>query len=362
MLKAKLKFKNLSALKYSRDVDITVPYEQTKGNGLTRDLLLTGVYCERTSFGERLVEHHKLESVTTIGTRKNARPKTTWEYVITRYTNNPEYDEATYVTGNSAFKTLDIYAKYIKLDPCQKIGDRYIYARFYDFEKHKFRCYQKPYLFTIGADATLKFEHVWAYDINSSFANAFRTCVLPDTKALPRLSSTVKEGEIGFIYFHDGLSGQLLPTTYIGQYADWVFPILTNNELLEKINGWTTDYYNLKKSTDAADKARAKKVMNFAIGYISRINPFVHACILSKARANVQKYQDANVLLINTDSIIRIGEDKRIPVGDNLGEFKIEAEDATLYLKGFNYKVGKKVAIRGVSTKKEREEYFNEKI
>ena len=362
MLKAKIKFKNLRELNFNPSVDITVPYEHTKGGRLTRDLLLTGVYCERTSFGEKLVEHHKLESETTVGKRKNSKPKTTWHYIITRYTNDPEYDEATYVTGNSAFKTLDIYTKAIKIDPCQKSGDRFIYAKLYDFENHKFRCYQKPYLFTIGVDKLLTFEHVWAYDINSSFASAFKTCTLPDTQTLPRLHSTVNEGEIGFIYFHDGMTGQLLPTTYVGQYADWVFPTLKNHELLNLVTEWTTKYYNLKKSTNEADKVRAKKIMNFAIGYLSRINPFVHACILSKARANVQKYQDKNVLLINTDSIIRIGQDKRIPVGKNMGEFKIEAEDATLYLKGFNYKVGKKLAIRGVSTKEQREEYFNEKI
>lgn len=198
------------------------------------------------------------------------------------------------------------------------------------------------------------FENVYVYDINSSYASAFETAVLPDTGKMIGKYRRVGKDQIGFVFV-----GEEMIPVFDGAMAIWVFERLPESDL-KKIRAWIDGTYNKKRNGNADEKTLAKKHLNFSIGYLSTINPFIHAAILYKAKQNILRYVDKHALLINTDSIIRIGPDENIPIGKELGQFKLEIAGETIKIFGYNYKIGSKTAIRGVREKDKRETYFDE--
>ena len=80
------------------------------------------------------------------------------------------------------------------------------------------------------------------------------------------------------------------------------------------------------------EQEKMKQILNYSIGYIRRKNPFVHSCILSRARYYIEDLIDENTLYSNTDSIVSLGRrvdlDKKL--GHNIGDFKIKRKKVSV--------------------------------
>ena len=123
--------------------------------------------------------------------------------------------------------------------------------------------------------------------------------------------------------------------------ADYIF-------LLEEIKGFKEFFMNYykrklkaKKKGDIDEKNYCKNVMNYTIGYLQKVNPFIKAYIIITLNRKmfdlVDKFYD-DVLLSNVDSLITKRDiSEYLPISDNLGDFKKVKENEDFYMYNFNY-------------------------
>jgi len=203
-----------------------------------------------------------------------------------------------------------------------------------------------------------RFENCYGYDKNSSYSSAMLGPI-PDTSVEPRRNGLVEKGEIGFREMAYGKTDE----TYLyavfekGKYAEWIFPAIES-----PFKDFVNKYYNAKR--DAKDKNERqyyKDILNYSVGYIRRKNPFIHSCILSRARYSIESLIDKDTLYCNTDSIISKVERKDIEenLGNEVGQFKIEHNESFAY-NDSGYQWGFSVpSIRGKSKQWFKNKYPN---
>ena len=140
--------------------------------------------------------------------------------VVTRYTKDPEKDEKTFATGKLSYDDLAQYWKCPKIDPKE-------FSTLYDWEKHKFKCFASGLLTTVARPFKIEtFENVYVYDINSSYASAFETAILPNTDKLIGKYRRVEKDQIGFVF----IAGEMIPV-FDGAMAIWVFEKLPESDI-----------------------------------------------------------------------------------------------------------------------------------
>ena len=190
-----------------------------------------------------------------------------------------------------------------------------------------------------------KYEGQWMkgyyYDLNSAYASVMVSGIFPDTSKAPR-KGYVKEDEIGFDVNYKTNKAEIIKT---GEYAEWIFPKIEIPEVADFAKHW----YEIKKNPkNAKEKAKAKNILNFCVGYLQNYNPFIRTYIVCKCNERMEeimnKYPD-DWCICNTDAII-----SRIPLdldmGDNIGQFKYEENDFAYV--GCNYQFGKELKYRGI--------------
>ena len=161
------------------------------------------------------------------------------------------------------------------------------------------------------------------YDTNNSYSYAMLGDI-PETKSKPRLNDYVKEGEIGFRLTQRGISEEnyLYAIFEPGRYADYIYKAIPS-----PFENFVKYYYNKrKKAKDSKEREKIKQILNYAVGYIARKNPFIHSCILSRARYRIEQFIDVNTTLYsNTDSIVSMCPRPDIEelLGDEVGQFHI---------------------------------------
>lgn len=146
---------------------------------------------------------------------------------------------------------------------------------------------------------------VWEYDINSAYATELMNRI-PNLRA-SRTFDWVKPGEIGF-FIDDELS--LVPPGY---YADVVMPLMDSPY---KEFAWK--YYKKKQEGDV----RAKSMLNLAIGYLQRTNPFIRSYIVHRCNDRIKLLIDSNTVMWNTDAIYSIVRRPDLDIGDGIGQWK----------------------------------------
>lgn len=168
-------------------------------------------------------------------------------------------------------------------------------------------------------------EHCYSYDINFCFPAQF-------SKPLPygeicKYDSYVLEGEIGFnsSITCDGKNtfDTVLPNE--GR-ADYVFKT--------KIYGGLVAYayyaFNLKNSASDEEYATVKAKQHAFLGVLLYHNIFLRTAILEYARREieywVEKYKD-NVIMSTVDNLVSNVEIKDLPIGKEMGKFKVEHYD-----------------------------------
>lgn len=166
------------------------------------------------------------------------------------------------------------------------------------------------------------YDNCYGYDLNSSFPLAMLHD-MPDTEHL-LFKKFVEPGEVGFKLTENAFTGrEMLTAVYEGK-ADYIFPLKPS-----PFKHFVEYYYNIKENNKNKHKREvAKQVLNYAIGYIRRKNPFVHCAIITQSNNYIMSFIDENTLYCNTDSIVSKVKRPDIEenLGDNIGQWKIEHE------------------------------------
>lgn len=175
-------------------------------------------------------------------------------------------------------------------------------------------------------------SNVIGYDMNSAYGFGL-LADMPNTKD-GYTAGYVKDGEIGFIEMpkvndHNNVVMSLTPI-YTG-FAKYKFPLMES-----PFKKFVETWYNKK----LAGERKAKQVINYAVGYLQRINPFLRATVIGCCNSLIESMIDANTLYCNTDSIITLKPITSLVIGKNIGEWKIEKKGDFAF-RNFNYQWNK---------------------
>lgn len=151
----------------------------------------------------------------------------------------------------------------------------------------------------------------WSYDVNSAYSRAM-LMPMPDTR-VPSRSGYINDGEIGF-YLNGGA------TTEKGQFSNYIFPLIES-----PYKKYVDYFYSLKKSAkDKRERSKYKNYLNVATGLLHRYDIFHRLATLYYSREHVRKYIDDNTVYSNTDCIVSLVPRPDIPLGNDIGDFKLE--------------------------------------
>ena len=165
------------------------------------------------------------------------------------------------------------------------------------------------------------------YDMNSAYSYAMLQD-MPDTSVPWRSGKIVEGKEIGF---REALNPNneettCLETRYSG-HSQWIFPLMRSP--FEK---FVKQWYNEKLN---GDKDKAKCVLNYSVGSLQRVNPFLRATIICNCNNLIKSMIDESTLFCNTDSITTMKK-LDLKFGKAVGEWKVEHEGEVAYV-GNNY-------------------------
>lgn len=180
---------------------------------------------------------------------------------------------------------------------------------------------------------------VWSYDVNSSFGYAMLQ-PMPDTTATPRYNDIVGDNEMGF--FVGGYC-----TTEKGRPADIIFPLM-DSPFKEYIH----TYYEIKKNAAKGSRERleAKYALNIPTGCLQRHNIFLRNAVIHYANKYIRSFIDENTVYCNVDSIYSLTPRPDIPVGNEIGQFKLEHEcEYFKYVSRGVYQIGDEKHYQGIS-------------
>lgn len=179
------------------------------------------------------------------------------------------------------------------------------------------------------------------YDMNSAYSFAMLQD-MPDTRCLISVNGLgcwnpgmVGEGEIGFTSKGELIEG--------GAFAVYRF-----KRMKSPFKHFIEYYYKMKKEAKKpSERERAKRVLNLAVGYFQRTNPFIRATVVSRANHMIESLMDENTIYCNTDSIVSLKRRPELEIGDGIGQWKVEHKGIFKYV-GMNYQWNKEVpAYRG---------------
>lgn len=221
--------------------------------------------------------------------------------------------------------------------------------KYFDFEYNQWKVGQIAGLIYFNPKYNgQRLDNCYEYDRNNSYSAAMLEDI-PNTKVEPRMYGEVRKGEIGFREMRRGYTDEIYLYAVFeeGKLADYIYPAIESP--FKKF----VEYYYKKREVakTASEQEKMKQILNYSIGYIRRKNPFVHSCILSRARYYIEDLIDENTLYSNTDSIVSLGRrvdlDKKL--GHNIGDFKIKHKGQFAYNES-GYQWNKEIpSVRGRS-------------
>lgn len=235
-------------------------------------------------------------------------------------------EEEQKVDGFNAYNTLSKYYKIPDMTKDELVCEGLGWCE----EQGKFLSSAKPLLYSNPKYEGTRNDAI-GYDLNSSYSYAMLKD-MPDT-SVPYHAGFIKEGEIGF----SDTEGTLQPK--FKGFSLWIFPLM-KSPFTRFVNHW----YEQKKKGNK----KAKGILNFSVGYLQKVNPFLRATIIYYANQEIAKLIDEDTLYCNTDSIVSMKE-KNLTIGKEIGNFKIEHKGKFAYV-GMNYQWNNdQPSYRGVS-------------
>ena len=179
-----------------------------------------------------------------------------------------------------------------------------------------------------------RFE-AWAYDAKSAYG--WGMCQpMPDTREFAGVMRKVEEGEMGFTVDTREIPGFKICEEYRlrmvdpGEYATYIFKTMES-----PFKKFADKWYKIKETKTGEEKAKAKQMLCYSVGFLQRKNPFLRAAVVEHCNRYMESLMDENTVYINTDSIVSLKPRDDIKIGTNLGEFKLEHHGQFAYT-GFN--------------------------
>ena len=226
------------------------------------------------------------------------------------------------ISGVDSFKILSRYYKVPKIRDCSHKGS----ARPFLYRNKEYDCTR---------------HYAYGYDLNSAYSWAMLQD-MPDTESgVVGRYRKVKSGEIGFCklditesipeYMTDKDDLIMVDT---GMVADVIY-----KKMESPFKRFVAVWYNKKKKASCPEeKQKAKGVLNYSIGYLQNVNPYIRATILTHVNNRISSLVDKNTLFCNTDSLVSLVRrpDIEANIGDEIGQWKLEHQGYFAY-KGFNY-------------------------
>lgn len=230
-------------------------------------------------------------------------------------------EEATQgINGGEAFRILSTYYKVPKVDKkfCGRADEGGLSA--------------SPLLWY-----NEKYENQWmdayCYDLNSAYSAAMLG-KMPDT-SVPMRSGIIKEGiEIGFeevLNPKKNNQATMLVPKYKG-FSLYIFPLMDS-----PFDKFVHKWYDKKCNSlpGSKEKVKAKGVLNFSVGQLQNVNPFLRATIIGRCNELIESLIDEDTLFCNTDSIVS-RKPLNLDIGPGIGQWKIEHQGKVAY-KGYAY-------------------------
>lgn len=171
-------------------------------------------------------------------------------------------------------------------------------------------------------------NYAYGYDLNSAYAYAM-TFPMPDT-SVPKRCGFIKQGtEIGFQeVLNPKFEGMTMLEPIYKGFSQYIFPLMES-----PFTKFAERWYQMKRDSkrrSQEDFIKAKNVLNYSVGYLQRVNPFLRATIVGKCNSIVGALVDENTLSCNTDSIVSL-KPLDLKIGTDLGEWKLEKEGMFAY-------------------------------
>lgn len=215
------------------------------------------------------------------------------------------------ITGIEAFRILSKYYKVPRMDEkfCGRAADGGLSASPILYYNPKYNATR---------------QYAYGYDMNSAYAAAMLED-MPDT-SVPMRSGYIEEGkEIGF---KEVLNEKTNLTTLVPQYKGfslYIFPLM-KTPFTKFVENW----YYVKKSCQKKEREKAKNVLNYSVGYLQLVNPFLRATIIGKCNEKIKSLIDEDTLFCNTDSIVSL-RPLDLKIGTEVGEWKLEHKGYVAY-------------------------------
>lgn len=170
-------------------------------------------------------------------------------------------------------------------------------------------------------------QYAYGYDMNAAYSYAMLQPI-PDTSVKSHSGTIIEGKEIGFREYPNpkNPNANMLVAVYSG-YSMYIFPLM-ESPFKEFVKRW---YERKSNSKNKIERKKAKCVLNYSIGYLQRINPFIRATIITRCNNLIKSYIDEeNTLFCNTDSIVT-KKPLNLKIGKNIGEWKLEHEGYVRY-------------------------------
>lgn len=249
---------------------------------------------------------------------------------------------ATELNRKSGYHLLDKDPRFTEL--CKKLSDGIEYLNKVDFK----------YLWSKGIIKTgfqyanpmqaCKPLRVYGYDINSAYPFAM-TKPMPDTRNM-HFDTVIGENQVGFDRMLNVVMVKGLKCPYVCDLVE--SPFLK----------FVQDHYAKKKTAVSKEqRQREKNYLNIATGIIAMHNPFIRNMIIYHSNTYLKSFvngylnqEEGGVVYCNIDSIYSVDKRDDIPVGPELGQFKLEHENEYFeYMKPMWYQIGTETHKPGIS-------------
>lgn len=256
-------------------------------------------------------------------------------YIFDLNLNNEESN----LKGQRAFSILQ---KYYKVPNVRTYKIKNFEEKWFNRESGKYVCSAKPIVnYNIHYDRQ-ELRDIYEYDLNSAYASILMHKIPdlynPVIANYPEMIKVNKD-EVGFVF------NESLDLVKPGQLADIKFKLIDSPVGLKN---FCKKYYDLKSHSSAKiDRNNAKLMMNAAIGYCQRFNPFLRAYIVNSCNEVIANLLSKDSVCWNTDALFsRIK--LNLNLGKDIGQWK-EIKCATFRMIGNTYQINDELPThRGV--------------
>lgn len=169
---------------------------------------------------------------------------------------------------------------------------------------------------------------VYSYDINSAYPFAMLKD-MPDTRNI-KYNQILKPGQIGF-------SANLTVYTTPGIFCKYVCDLIES-----PFKDYVDKYYKLKKEAKTIEERnKAKAYLNTATGILAIHNPFLRNTVVYYSNQYIKQFINEDTVYSNIDSIYSLVPRPDIPIGTEIGQFKLEHENEDFIYAGImQYQIG----------------------